>query len=78
MEQMVTHVFRCLMTTFREVGKRPIKYLQFVLVLRVQGLMCIRVQIQGLEDPQWFMQKGKEREEEKRNECKSWPASLGM
>jgi len=30
-EQMVTHVFRCLVTKFKEAGKRPISYFRFVL-----------------------------------------------
>ena len=30
-EQMVTHVFRCLVTKFREMGRSPINYFKFVL-----------------------------------------------
>ena len=30
-EQMVTHVFRCLVTRFRAMGRRPINYFKFVL-----------------------------------------------
>ena len=30
-EQMVTHVFRCLVTKFKEAGKKPVNYFKFVL-----------------------------------------------
>ena len=30
-EQMVTHVFRCLVTKFKEAGEKPVNYFKFVL-----------------------------------------------
>jgi len=53
-EQMVTHVFRCLVTKFREAGKRPINYFQFVL-----HPQCFGTSIENMFHVSFLVKEGK-------------------